>query len=102
MLLGNLTFVEVRNWQKGSEDPTAGVGGKVQLLPNAGLTELPGCWAIIIPELSHTRGVEVLIGVGETILRLDEIEVVDQVRFFGLFALRLSLACSQTYFCFPP
>lgn len=97
VLLGNLSFVEVRAWQRpgasggggggegdGGDGSGVGVGGKVQTLPSPGLTEPPDCWAVIIPELSHTRGVEVLIGVGETVLRLDEIEVIDQVRLLVL------------------
>jgi hypothetical protein len=77
-LLGSLAFVEVKGWQKTSDE--GGVGGKVTVLASAGLTEPPSCWCVISPELSYTRGVEVLIGSGATVLRLDEIEVQDQVR----------------------
>jgi vacuolar protein sorting-associated protein 16 len=76
-LLGNLAFVEVKGWQKSSGE--GGVGGKITLLASAGLNEPPSCWCVIPPELSHTRGVEVLIGSGATVLRLDEIDVQDQV-----------------------
>lgn len=76
-LLASLVFVEVKGWQKTSEEGST--GGKVTLLASAGLTEPPGCWCVLTPELSYTRGVEVLIGSGATVLRLDEIEVQDQV-----------------------
>lgn len=81
-LLGNLSFVEVKNWEKGALPEgvlEGGRGGKVITLANPGLVEAPTCWCVITPELSQSRGVEVLIGVGPTILRLDEIEVQDQV-----------------------
>lgn len=74
-LLGNLQFVEVKAWQRAEGGP----GGKVTQLANAGLNEPPDCWCVIEPELSNTRGVEVLIGTGATVLRLDEIDVQDQV-----------------------
>jgi hypothetical protein len=78
VLLGNLMFVEVRGWTDPAEDGLGG-GGKVTMLANPGLTEPPSCWCVLTPELSYTRAVEVLIGTGSTILRLDEIEVQDQV-----------------------
>lgn len=83
VLLGSLAFVEVRGWEKGLLEGSSvegSRGGKVVALANAGLTEAPSCWCVITPDLSNTRGVEVLIGTGVTILRLDEIEVQDQVR----------------------
>ncbi|KAL8276676.1 hypothetical protein RQP46_010944 [Phenoliferia psychrophenolica] len=73
VLLGNLNFVEVKGWQEDGN-----VGGKVVQLAQAGLVEPPSCWCVIPPELSYSRGVEVLIGTGQTILRLDEIDVQDQ------------------------
>lgn len=74
-LLGNLQFVQVKAWQK----VEGSLGGKVNPLANPGLTEPPNCWCVIEPELSNTRAVEVLIGTGSTVLRLDEIDVQDQV-----------------------
>ncbi|KAM0749316.1 vacuolar protein sorting-associated protein 16 [Meredithblackwellia eburnea MCA 4105] len=76
VLLGNLNFVEVKGWEKTTEDGS--IGGKVVQLASAGLTEPPSSWCVIAPELSNTRGVEVLIGSGKTVLRLDEIDVQDQ------------------------
>lgn len=75
VLLGNLQFVEVKSWQKLEGGP----GGKITHLANPGVNEMPACWCVIEPELSNTRGVEVLIGTGSTVLRLDEIDVQDQV-----------------------
>ena len=79
VLLNSLTFLEVRGWQRSTDDSSP--GGKVVPLAQAGLVEPPSCWCVIPPELSYTRGVEVLIGTGQTILRLDEIDVQDQVCF---------------------
>lgn len=89
VLLGSLSFVEVKGWQRTVE--TGGTGGKVTPLASAGLNEPPSCWCVIPPELSQTRGVEVLIGSGATVLRLDEIEVQDQVRPLCLFAASMRL-----------
>lgn len=94
VLLGSLAFVEVKNWQQATDDGS--VGGKVTTLAAAGLTEPPSCWCVIPPELSYTRGVEVLIGTGQTILRLDEIDVQDQVRFPELGTSALTDAASRT------
>lgn len=80
-LLGSLNFVEVKAWQR-----EGSAGGKVTVLANAGLEEKPSCWCVISPDLSSTRGVEVLIGSGTTILRLDEIDVQDQVGSIARFA----------------
>ncbi|SCZ98560.1 BZ3500_MvSof-1268-A1-R1_Chr3-1g05464 [Microbotryum saponariae] len=90
-LLGNLSFVEVKGWPATNsltESGSSGVGcasrsgggggGKVTPLAAVGLNEPPSCWGVVEPELSNTRGVEVLIGTGSTVLRLDEIEVQDQ------------------------
>ncbi|SCV74365.1 BQ2448_6797 [Microbotryum intermedium] len=90
-LLGNLSFVEVKGWSStrpsNEETPSAsgsgsrsggGGRGQITLLAAVGLNEPPNCWGVVEPELSNTRGVEVLIGTGSTVLRLDEIEVQDQ------------------------
>lgn len=89
VLLANLAFVEVKGWGKGveleggagAEEGTMSRGtGRTTLMASAGIQELPECWSVIPPEVSSTRGTEVLIGTGGTVLRLDEIEVQDQVR----------------------
>lgn len=89
VLLGNLTFVHVTHWRKpqqaeddgGDADADASLGGKVVQLANTGLSEPPTCWSILPPNLSQSRGLEVLIAAGNAILRLDEIDCVDQVNF---------------------
>ncbi|GAA5958825.1 hypothetical protein JCM21900_003937 [Sporobolomyces salmonicolor] len=87
VLLANLAFVEVKGWGKGgeleggagAEEGTMSRGtGRTTLMASAGIQELPECWSVIPPEVSSTRGTEVLIGTGGTVLRLDEIEVQDQ------------------------
>jgi len=75
VLLGSLHFVEVKGWEK-----EGAAGGRVTRLANAGLDDRPRCWCVIRPELSSSRGVEVVICTDKTVLRLDEIECLDQVR----------------------
>lgn len=74
VLLGSLQFIEVKGWER-----EGAVGGRVTGLANAGLEDRPSCWCVIRPEVSSSRGVEVVICTGKTVLRLDEIECVDQV-----------------------
>ncbi|GAA5970464.1 hypothetical protein JCM3765_007628 [Sporobolomyces pararoseus] len=89
-LLGNLQFVEVKGWAKtsssnddgsksSSSTGNAGSGkGKVVPLAQTQLEAVPECWCVIPSNVSSSRGTEVLIATGQTILRLDEIEVQDQ------------------------
>ncbi|GAA6059266.1 hypothetical protein JCM10212_006659 [Sporobolomyces blumeae] len=104
-LLANLQFVEVRGWGRGSTDPAfdstqdpnrdgagsgSGPGGKgksrIRHLAQVALDRVPDCWCVVPPEASSTRGIEVLLGTGGTVLRLDEIEVQDQRLSRGPFA----------------
>ena len=74
VLTNQLQFVEIKNWtSKGGE------GGKVVELARVELEKLPSCWNVVQGSVSSSRGTEVLISTEKTILRLDEIEVVDQV-----------------------
>lgn len=75
VLLGSLQFVEVKGWERKERSQ----GGRVVSLVGAGLTERPACWCVLRPEVSSSRGVEVIIGTERTVLRLDEIEVQDLV-----------------------
>lgn len=84
VLLGSLSFVEVRGWEgltsEGTSEASAGMkGGKVLNLAKYALTEVPNCWCVIPAELSTSGGVEVLMSTGVTVVRLDEIEYIDQV-----------------------
>lgn len=95
-LLGNLQFVEVKGWAKtsssgddgnrlSSSTGNAGSGkGKVVPLAQVQLEAVPDCWCVIPSSVSSSRGTEVLIATGQTILRLDEIEVQDQVSHYLL------------------
>ncbi|KAI5475070.1 hypothetical protein MNV49_001946 [Pseudohyphozyma bogoriensis] len=80
LLLENLSFLQVRDWEKEG----GSVGGRIVALPGVGLEKEPSCWCVLHPEVSASRGVEVLIATegegGEEgkMMRLDEIEVQDQ------------------------
>ncbi|BGP40027.1 Vacuolar protein sorting-associated protein 16 [Rhodotorula kratochvilovae] len=55
-----------------------GGGGKPVPLAATGLDAEIACWAVVPAEASAGAHVEVLVGAGETVYRLDEIECVDQ------------------------
>ncbi|GAA5898958.1 hypothetical protein JCM8208_005437 [Rhodotorula glutinis] len=60
---------------------SSGGGGKAVFLASTGLEGQGAhvdCWAVVPAEASAGRHVEVLVGAGETVYRLDEIECVDQ------------------------
>ncbi|GAA5842533.1 hypothetical protein JCM9279_003610 [Rhodotorula babjevae] len=62
----------------GASGGSAG-GGKAVFFAAAGLEGAHvDCWAVVPAEASAGRHVEVLVGAGETVYRLDEIECVDQ------------------------
>ncbi|KZP18145.1 vacuolar protein sorting-associated protein 16 [Athelia psychrophila] len=67
-LTGSLTLLEVKGWE----------GGRPLTLANPGLTELPHSWAVIPPDMTISRHVEVLISVESSILAVDNLESVDQ------------------------
>ena len=52
------------------------------LLCYTGLQEAPRSWLLISPEQSLSRHVEVLVSVRDTVLSVDEMDVVDQVRLY--------------------
>lgn len=104
VLLGNLQFVEVRGWAKtssnadenkngsgsGSGSGAGGGGsskGRVVPLAQVQLEGPPDCWCVIPSNVSSSRGTEVLIATGQTVLRLDEIEVQDQVSMICFLTL---------------
>ncbi|KAM0787833.1 hypothetical protein ACM66B_003887 [Microbotryomycetes sp. NB124-2] len=96
VLLNNLTFIEVRCWDSIQDDGTnalgassARQGGKIIQLANPGLTDPPSCWCALPADESQSRHVEVLVSTGQTILRIDEIDFVDQRITRGPF-LRIS------------
>lgn len=65
---------------KGRSDREGGSGGKATMLASTGLDAMPDCWCVVPPDVSSSRGTEVLLAKGETVWRLDEIDCVDQVR----------------------
>ncbi|EED77397.1 predicted protein, partial [Postia placenta Mad-698-R] len=74
-LTGSLTLVEVRDW----------AGGKPLTLANSGLTQPPHSWAVIPPDLTISRHVEVLMSVESTIYSVDNLESIDQQLSRGPF-----------------
>jgi len=99
VLLGNLQFIEVKGWAKtssgesSSKNSTTASGsgstgrGKVVPMAQVQLDGVPECWCVIPSNVSSSRGTEVLICNGQTILRLDEIEVQDQVSLSTIYIL---------------
>lgn len=77
VLLEDWSFVEVRGWESSSLKES-----EVQCIKLAlgGFKEAPHCWEVIPAEQSTSGSVEVLVSVGSTIIRLDELDAVDQVR----------------------
>ncbi|KAG1736151.1 Vps16, C-terminal region-domain-containing protein [Suillus paluster] len=67
-LTGSLTLLEVKDWE----------GGRPLALATPGLSEPPHAWAVIPPDQSISRHVEVLLSVDATILAVDNLESVDQ------------------------
>ncbi|KAG2117327.1 Vps16, C-terminal region-domain-containing protein [Suillus discolor] len=67
-LTGSLTLLEVKDWE----------GGRPLALANPGISEPPHSWAVIPPDQSISRHVEVLLSVDATILTVDNLESADQ------------------------
>ncbi|KAI3608149.1 vacuolar protein sorting vps16 [Moniliophthora roreri] len=67
-LTGHLQLLEVKGWE----------GGRPMTLANPGLSEPPGAWAIIPPDLNISRHIEVLLSVDNTIFTVDNLESIDQ------------------------
>ncbi|KAG1760673.1 Vps16, N-terminal region-domain-containing protein [Suillus occidentalis] len=80
-LTGSLTLLEVKDWE----------GGRPLALANPGISEPPHSWAVIPPDQSISRHVEVLLSVDATILTVDNLESTDQRVARGPF-LRVSLS----------
>ncbi|KAF8587239.1 vacuolar protein sorting-associated protein 16 [Ramaria rubella] len=67
-MTGGLTLLEVKGWD----------GGKPLVLANTGLSEPPNSWAIIPPDQTISRHVEVLLSTESTIMSVDNLENIDQ------------------------
>ncbi|THH00476.1 hypothetical protein EW026_g2060 [Hermanssonia centrifuga] len=64
----SLTLLEVKGWE----------GGKPLALSNPGLSQPPHSWAVIPPDLTISRHVEVLLSVDATVYSVDTLESTDQ------------------------
>ncbi|THH32927.1 hypothetical protein EUX98_g1236 [Antrodiella citrinella] len=67
-LTESLTLLEVKGWE----------GAKPLTLANPGLTQPPHSWAVIPPDLTISRHVEVLLSTETTVYSVDNLETTDQ------------------------
>ncbi|CCL98206.1 uncharacterized protein FIBRA_00200 [Fibroporia radiculosa] len=74
-LTGSLTLLEIKEWN----------GGKPLTLANPGLSQPPHSWAVIPPDFTISRHVEVLMSVESSIYSVDNLESVDQQLSRGPF-----------------
>ena len=86
-LTGSLGFVEVKGWEGGRPIALVSPGMRgLSLVWNGflndllGLSQPPICWDIIPPDQTISRHVEVLLPHENTILSVDNLDSVDQVR----------------------
>ncbi|KAF7789677.1 hypothetical protein EIP86_000623 [Pleurotus ostreatoroseus] len=75
-LSGSLTLLEIKGWE----------GAKPLTLSNPGLSSPPHSWAIIPPDLTISRHVEVLLSVDATVYSVDNLETTDQRLSRGPFS----------------
>ncbi|KAJ2803700.1 Vacuolar protein sorting-associated protein 16 [Coemansia guatemalensis] len=75
---------------------------KPRMLANPGISEPPHCWAVVPPQVTLSRHVEVLMAVGQTILAVDAAGMQDQLLEQGPYACisispngRLAALCSS-------
>ncbi|KAI0346441.1 vacuolar protein sorting-associated protein 16 [Trametopsis cervina] len=75
-LTGTLSLLEVKGWE----------GGKPLTLANPGISQPPYAWAVIPPDLTVSRHVEVLLSVDATVYSVDNLESTDQRLSRGPFS----------------
>lgn len=75
-LIGSMVLLEVMGWD----------GKRAMALSNPGLSEPPNCWTAVPPEVTISRGVEVLLSVDATIISVDSLETTDQRLARGPFS----------------
>ncbi|KAI0077381.1 vacuolar assembling/sorting protein VPS16 [Panus rudis PR-1116 ss-1] len=75
-LTSSLSLLEVKGWE----------GGKPLTLSNPGLLQPPHSWAVIPPDVTISRHVEVLLSVDATIYSVDNLETTDQRLSRGPFS----------------
>lgn len=54
-------------------------------LPDLKLTQQPGCWGILNPDLSRNKNMEIFVSVKQTIFFADQENVRDQVDQFCIY-----------------
>ena len=69
MLTGSLEFLEVKGFR----------GSQMSALARSELAGLPSAWSIVGPDQSASGHVEVLVGIGSTVVALDALGRMDQV-----------------------
>ncbi|KAJ2611801.1 Vacuolar protein [Coemansia sp. RSA 1365] len=76
---------------------------KPRMLADPGINEPPHCWAVVPPQVTLSRHVEVLMAVGQTILAVDAASMQDQLLEQGPYACisispngRLAALCSNS------
>lgn len=93
-LTGHLTLIEIKGWEDGRPTTLAVPGvfcslvrwGDLILTDTdivsscVGLVQPPPSWAVLPPDQTISRHVEVLMSVDSTIMSVDNLEVIDQVR----------------------
>jgi hypothetical protein len=84
-LTGSLTLLEVKDWEGGRPLTLANPGEHAHHAitthsnnENVGLTDPPNSWAVIPPDMTISRHVEVLLSVESSILVVDNLESIDQ------------------------
>ncbi|GJE94839.1 vacuolar protein sorting-associated protein 16 [Phanerochaete sordida] len=75
-LTGSLSLLEVKGWD----------GAKPLTLANPGLSHPPHAWAVIPPDQTISRHVEVLLSVDSTVHSVDNLEATDQRLSRGPFS----------------
>lgn len=92
-LTGSLSLLEVKGWEGGKPLTLASPGKsvvlskrKVCLTFDAGLAQPPHAWAVIPPDQTVSRHVEVLLSVDSTVYSVDNLETTDQRLSRGPFS----------------
>ncbi|KAI0792484.1 vacuolar protein sorting-associated protein 16 [Abortiporus biennis] len=75
-LTGSLMLLELKGWE----------GAKPLTLANPGISQPPTSWAVIPPDLTISRHVEVLLSVDATVYSVDNLEATDQRLSRGPFS----------------
>ncbi|KDQ58687.1 hypothetical protein JAAARDRAFT_57575 [Jaapia argillacea MUCL 33604] len=84
-MTGSLSLLEVKGWEGGKPLTLASPGTLIltllitsEKMSFSGISAPPHCWAVIPPDFTISRHVEVLLSVDTTIFTVDNLESVDQ------------------------